>query len=92
MGNQSVKSQDLIGESKEEEGFIGEDTIQYGYILAKGRRPYMEDFIKCQINYPERLVPHLGFFAVFDGHGGSRVRTIDIRLQISSTDKNICQC
>eukprot|EP00510_Aplanochytrium_minuta_P000222 CAMPEP_0184019612 /NCGR_PEP_ID=MMETSP0954-20121128/8851_1 /TAXON_ID=627963 /ORGANISM="Aplanochytrium sp, Strain PBS07" /LENGTH=267 /DNA_ID=CAMNT_0026301303 /DNA_START=406 /DNA_END=1206 /DNA_ORIENTATION=- len=73
MGVKGSKIEDMMCEPVQSEGNIEDQTVQYGYAVGKGRRKYMEDYVKCEINYQERLVPHLGFFAVFDGHGGNRV-------------------
>ncbi|GAX74792.1 hypothetical protein CEUSTIGMA_g2239.t1 [Chlamydomonas eustigma] len=58
-------SSDMSGGETREDGLVS-----FGYSLMKGKRPNMEDFYHAEFKKDSRCGEVIGFFGVFDGHGG----------------------
>lgn len=73
MGNSSQKVT-AYESAKQSEGRIGGVSFKFASAVAKGRRKTMEDLATCQVGFTgKKYVKDIGWFAVFDGHGGRRV-------------------
>jgi len=62
-----------IPEGHSGKGNVNGRNLRYGMAAAQGRRPYMEDLFSLAFARQMDEGNEVGFFAIFDGHGGDRV-------------------